>query len=75
VSQSIPSPDLNPIDYFLWGHLKGKVFAHKLNCDKLIEGELNAILNDVLNDVICNFQLRLKNVHQRNGWHIEHILA
>jgi len=25
------SPDLNPLDYHVWGYMKAMVYAHKLN--------------------------------------------
>jgi hypothetical protein len=25
------SPDLNPLDYHVWGYMKGMVYAHKVN--------------------------------------------
>ncbi len=33
------------------------------------------IPNSVLNDVIDNFQVWLRHIHNENGWHIEHILS
>ncbi len=73
------SPDLNPCDYFLWGYLKEKVYAHNPQSleelENIIETEILNIPNTVLNDVIDNFQVRLQHIHRENGWHIEHILS
>jgi hypothetical protein len=36
------SPELNPLDYHVWGYIKYMVYAHKLNKRKLIQRTLNA---------------------------------
>ena len=73
------SPDLNPCDFYLWGYLKEKVYAQNPQSleelENIIETEILNIPNTVLNDVIDNFQVRLRHVHRENGWHIEHILS
>ena len=40
------SPDLNPLDFFLWGYLKSRVFANK---PKTIEELISNIRTDVAN--------------------------
>jgi hypothetical protein len=73
------SPDLNPCDFYLWGYLKDKVYAQNPQTleelENIIQTEIFNIPNSVLNDVIDNFQVRLRHIHNENGWHIEHILS
>ena len=39
------SPDLNPLDYFLWGHLKSLVYT------TLVENE-----NDLRNQIVASYE-------------------
>lgn len=72
------SPDLSPPDFYLWGYLKDRVYRNvprtledlKTN----IQSEIEAIDRDTLKSVLQNFALRLKNVLDRKGAHIEHML-
>ncbi len=43
--------------------------------DRYAGVELETVQYSVLNDVIDNFQVRLKHIYRENGWHIEHILS
>jgi hypothetical protein len=40
-----------------------------------IEERIFNISTDVLKAVIDNFEIRLRKVHNENGWHIEHIVS
>ena len=72
------SPDLSPPDFFLWGYLKDRIYVNnpktlpqlKKNITDVIKG----IQKPVLKSVMQNFALRLKNVVDRKGAHIEHVL-
>lgn len=72
------SPDLSPLDFYLWGHLKSLVYAKKIrNLDHLQERIVDAcgrISSDVLNSVHIDWENRLKLCVQQNGSHIEHIM-
>ena len=72
------SPDLTPCDFFLWGHLKGRVFKDRpLTLDALkaaITGEVNLITPQTLRKTMNNFRTRLQKVVQENGGHVEHLL-
>jgi len=72
------SPDLNPCDYWLWGHLKDFVY-HK--SPKNVPELKNAILEgvktigpEVARRAIFNFVVRLQHIVTCEGNHIENIL-
>ena len=74
------SPDLNPLDFFLWGHLKDVVYRDvPLSLQELkdsITQHIHRINNDkdLCNRVILNFQKRIRLCLQRDGGHLEHSL-
>lgn len=72
------SPDLSPLDYFLWGYLKDRVYANNpQTIDALknnIRTEIRRIPHDMLDRVITNFNVRVATVIQRQGAWIEHII-
>jgi hypothetical protein len=57
------SPDLSPLDFFLWGYLKDRVYKHspKTTDDlkAVIKREIRNISSDTCASVIRNFQHRL----------------
>lgn len=71
------SPDLNPVDYWLWGHLKHNVYIRQpRNLQELqsfIEEEFAAIDMNVMRSSVFNLIDRLHLVLQLNGGHIEHV--
>lgn len=72
------SPDLTPLDFFLWGHLKTKVYESKpLDLNDLrnrIVGESRFIPAEVFSNVIQEFRDRLGYCLANNGAHFEHLL-
>ena len=74
------SPDLNPLDFFLWGHLKDVVYRDvPLSLQELkdsITQHIHRINNDkdLCNRVILNFQKRIRCFLQKGGGQLEHIL-
>ena len=72
------SPDLNPLDFFLWGHLKERVYTPTPeNTDELkaaIGREMRKISREVCKNVIDNFKQRISIIIRQNGRHIEHML-
>lgn len=70
------SPDLNPADFWLWGHLKHKVYCRQpRNLQELqsfIEEEIAAIDRQVMRSAVFNILDRLNLVVQLDGGHIEH---
>jgi transposase len=71
------SPDLNPADYWLWGHLKHNVYSRQpKSLDQLqqfIEEEVAAISNEVRRSAVFNLVDRLNMLLQLKGGHIEHV--
>jgi hypothetical protein len=69
------SPDLNPCDFYLWGHLKSVVYNPlPKTLDDLkanIRREIKKIPKDVLNSVFLNLEKRCKSILEKNGGHIE----
>lgn len=69
------SPDLNPCDFFLWGHLKEVVYNPlPKTLDELkanLEREIKKISPETLKNVFSNFKKRCEFVISSNGGHIE----
>lgn len=71
------SPDLTPCDFFLWGHLKSKVyFSPPENTDDLRErivNEVNLLKEnpDLVKRVFAGMRKRLQLCVERNGGHVE----
>jgi len=72
------SPDLTPLDFFLWGYLKSKVYANKPTSLEFlkqnIRQEMEAITESTCRDVIKNFSLRLNECRKRNGLHLDDVI-
>ena len=70
------SPDLNPVDFSIWGALEDNVYRGRriTSLDELrtaIEEEWEAFPQDHINRAIDSFKPRLKRVIEENGGHIE----
>ena len=71
------SPDLNPLDYGIWGHLSQLVYQGSANFDsidtlkKKILEVWEAYPQSTIDSVISQFRPRLKKVIEMNGGHIE----
>ncbi|CAK1591478.1 unnamed protein product [Parnassius mnemosyne] len=72
------SPDLSPLDYFLWGYLKGKVYDdHPTNLSQLkenITSEMRAIPTSLCQRVVANLRSRLEECQQREGTHLDNVI-
>ena len=72
------SPDLNPLDFFLWGHLKdqmsGEQFQTLNDLKSLVERLIRAVTPEQCEDTIQHFLLRMRRCVQRAGGHIEQLL-
>lgn len=72
------SPDLNPLDFFLWGYLKQRVFLTKpANTEELIHRiteETRQIPPEMIQKVIEGFYHRLGYCQEKLGQHFEHFL-
>lgn len=72
------SPDLNPLDFFLWGYLQHRV---QLNEDETLEelrhtitAEIEEVPPHMLENVQPNMKKRLRKCIQENGGLFEHLL-
>lgn len=72
------SPDLTPLDFFLFGHLKNKIYRNRLhNIQELqaaIEHEINNINVETLHNIFENLKRRVQTCLDNNGQHFEHLL-
>lgn len=72
------SPDLTPLDFFLWGYLKSKVYVNRpQNINDLkerIRQEIRRITPDVISNVQNEFISRLGYCQIANGQQFEHLL-
>jgi hypothetical protein len=70
------SPDLNPLDYSIWGILKSKVYAtHYTTIEEFktaIVSEFNNLSQAHINNAISIWRKRLNLVIRAEGGHIEH---
>jgi hypothetical protein len=72
------SPDLSPLDFFLWGHLKSRVYATQPETlqvlrQRIVE-ECRLITADVFNNVRTEFENRLYYCLEVNGGHFEQFI-
>lgn len=72
------SPDLTPCDFYLFGHLKNKVFKNRLhNINQLqeaIEEEIRNITPEQLQRVFENKKRRVNICLENEGHHFQHLL-
>lgn len=72
------SPDLNPLDFFLWGHLKSVVYRTRpntlLELEQRIEMEINEIEPQSLENVRNEFIDRLGYCQAVEGFQFEHLI-
>lgn len=72
------SPDLTPLDYFLWGYLKSKVYLNRpANLEDLkarIRQEIRRISPEVIANIQSEFIRRLGYCQVVNGAQFEHLL-
>jgi len=72
------SPDINPVDYAVWGTLQQQVYHNRkfTTVDQLkqaIVEEWNKLSQRFINRSIDEWRRRLTNIVQQQGGHIEHI--
>ena len=72
------SPDLNPLDFFLSGYLKDKVYTPKpatlQDLKNAIRREIEKITLEMCKSVIDNFKKRLDVIIAQKGRHIEYMM-
>lgn len=72
------SPDLSPLDFFLWGYLKDRIYSNPIdsveNLRERIILECAAITADNLNAVMQTIKKRYQKCLECNGEAFEHLL-
>lgn len=73
------SPDLNPLDFFLWGHLKGKVYnGVDINSPEELQRRIAAALRTVTPDMVeravSSLIRRAQLCIQMEGGHFQQLL-
>lgn len=74
------SPDLTPLDYFLWGYIKEIVYQHPLQHEEECRRRINEAFATLTQDeemirrAVQNLVRRGNLVLERNGRHIEQFL-
>ena len=72
------SPDLTPPDFFLWGHLKTKVYVNKprtiQDLKENIKSEIAAIDSGMLQRTFANMERRIALYVGVEQGHIQHLL-
>ncbi|XP_076280938.1 uncharacterized protein LOC143209337 [Lasioglossum baleicum] len=72
------SPDLNPLDFFLWGYLKNEVYRKPVRSAEemlaRVRGTIAAISTATLKRMQREVVRRAELCVQENGGHIEHLL-
>ena len=75
---SAHSPDLNPLDYFLWGHLKNQVYANQPETLDDLEEEIRrcaaTVTADTCRRTIANFIKRVRECVRQKGHHFEQLM-
>jgi hypothetical protein len=71
------SPDLNPVDYAIWGALQQRVYTHKpRNVEELQQAileEWDRLSQNLITASIDQWRKRLLQVVNNGGGHIEHL--
>jgi hypothetical protein len=72
------SPDLNPLDFAVWGYLKEKVYFVKIqnlhHLQQLITDACAAVDPDMLRRIQRNMVFRLQTCLETGDGHVEQIL-
>ena len=72
------SPDLTPMDYFLWGHLKSQVYRKNPktieDLKKAVRSAVRQVRPDTCRAAVESAQRRAALCLEREGDHLEHII-
>ena len=72
------SPDLNPVDYKIWGIMQQRVYEMKITDITALREWLvrtwNSMEQSVIDASIDQWRIRLKACTDANGGHFEHLL-
>lgn len=59
------SPDLNPLDFFLWGFVKSMVFKHRTRTIREMKFKIEEALDNVTVDMLRNVQNHINKRYNR----------
>lgn len=72
------SCDLTPLDYFLWGHLKDRVYVNKPQTTDALKDEIRRCIDEIsealLQNVVQNFVKRADVCRRARGGHLPDII-
>lgn len=74
------SPDLNPLDFYFWGHMKSLVYSTPVESDEDLVARVVAAAHEIkdkpelLEKVAINNLKRCRMCLQQNGGHFEHLM-
>lgn len=74
------SPDLTPLDYFLWGVMKQRVYSTPINTEAQLHDRIIQCANDIKNDpgmirrATNQINIRAVMCLQNRGGHFEHLM-
>ncbi len=74
------SPDLGPLDYFLWSYVKDRRYTNRLTMISVLRKNITDIFDSLREDsgifslVTWNFRRRLEQIVEREGGHIENVI-
>lgn len=72
------SPDLTPLDFFLWGYIKSIVFSTQCNSIEELQRRIMQACQNISKETFANvrrdFENRLYHCLANNGTHFEHLI-
>lgn len=72
------SPDLNPLDYFLWGYVKNVVYKDKPRTLDILKDRIRNVIRNISPETVENVQQefidRLGYCRAVNGGHFQHLI-
>lgn len=72
------SPDLTPLDFFLWGYLKNKVYVNRPNDIESLKDririEMRTITPEMIQNTLDEFERRIYHCQAVNGLQFENLL-
>lgn len=73
------SPDLTPIDFYLWGKLKNKIYSRQIMDIADLRNRFNQAINEItvneLEAVLRRTRQRAELCIEENGQHFEHLIG
>lgn len=74
------SPDLTPLDYYLWGHVKALVYNHQINDREQLRARILEAFDEVkrqpqmIQHAVDSVRGRCHQIIRNNGRHIENLI-